>query len=349
MVRRRWLRGWRSTGPHCSNFGSGGGWTAAPASGRASGAGSATAAVTGAAAPADSRSRAHVVVGDAAARSASSDSAQIHSELARQAAGCGRRGHRAGAGARIRRLRRDGGRPLSGRGRSDATSVGWRGRGWRAASLRGSGCGAGGIGEAHEHGADLHGLSRLHVHRLDAAAHRGGDLDLRLVRLDLDQRRVFLDDVALAHVDRDDLGLGQSLPKVRQPKLAGHVGDPNPPGYRAAGTSAGCSNGSRCEAAPAGRTRGVLSLARSRSRRFPDSLASPAAPARETRACGRGRQRSRWACFTILPRSGGFRARRRPPARRRARWPSPARSPRTARRRQPPGRQAPRARGRRPP
>src|SRR5262245_46214541 len=46
-----------------------------------------------------------------------------------------------------------------------------------------------------------------------------------------------------------------------------------------AGILAGCSKGSRCEAAPDGRTRGVL-------------------PVR--RACGRGRQRSRWALFSNL-------------------------------------------------
>ena len=42
--------------------------------------------------------------------------------------------------------------------------------------------------------------------------------------------------------------------------------------------AAGCSKGSRCEAAPEGRTRGAVSLC----------------------PCGRGRQRSRWALFSIL-------------------------------------------------
>jgi hypothetical protein len=52
------------------------------------------------------------------------------------------------------------------------------------------------------------------------AIDRRRDLDLGLVGLDLEERRVFSDDVALVHEDRDDLGLGQAFSKVREAKGA---------------------------------------------------------------------------------------------------------------------------------
>src|SRR5262249_5490072 len=62
---------------------------------------------------------------------------------------------------------------------------------------------------------------------------------------------------------------------------------------------AGGSKRSRCEAAPEGRTRGVVSRPRSSEAGSSDALASPAASARPARACGRGRQRRRWAFFSL--------------------------------------------------
>jgi hypothetical protein len=49
-----------------------------------------------------------------------------------------------------------------------------------------------------------------------APAHRRRDLDRGLVGLDLEQWRVLGDDIALAHEDLDDLGLGQSLAQIGQ-------------------------------------------------------------------------------------------------------------------------------------
>jgi len=47
-------------------------------------------------------------------------------------------------------------------------------------------------------------------------AHGRRDLDRGLVGLDFEQRRVLGDDVALAHEDLDDLGLGQPFAEVGQ-------------------------------------------------------------------------------------------------------------------------------------
>ena len=97
IVRRRCDSGARSTGPHCSNRGSGGA-SAAGASGVA-----AAAAGLGGAAARRGRSRgsgAHVVVGDAAARAARRHRAKIDAQLARQPARGGRRGNGLASGRR---------------------------------------------------------------------------------------------------------------------------------------------------------------------------------------------------------------------------------------------------------
>jgi hypothetical protein len=60
------------------------------------------------------------------------------------------------------------------------------------------------------------------VDLVDAPAHRGRNLDPGLVRLHLQQRRVFLDHVAFVNEDGDDLGLGEALAQVGQDELAGH-------------------------------------------------------------------------------------------------------------------------------
>jgi hypothetical protein len=60
------------------------------------------------------------------------------------------------------------------------------------------------------------------VDLVDAPAHRRGDLDLGLVRFHLQQGRIFLDHVAFADEDGDDLRLGETLAQVGQDELAGH-------------------------------------------------------------------------------------------------------------------------------
>ena len=61
------------------------------------------------------------------------------------------------------------------------------------------------------------------------AGHASGEgrrnLDGSLVGLDLDQRRVLGDHVALADEDLDDLGLGQALTKVGQRERPGHASE----------------------------------------------------------------------------------------------------------------------------
>src|SRR5207244_3787671 len=58
---------------------------------------------------------------------------------------------------------------------------------------------------------------------LHPPAHGRGDLDLRLVRLHLEERRVLADHVALADQDLGDLGLGQSLAQVGEDERARHA------------------------------------------------------------------------------------------------------------------------------
>ena len=54
------------------------------------------------------------------------------------------------------------------------------------------------------------------MERDDLAGDRRGHLDRRLVGHHVDERRVFLDDVADAHVPGDDLGFGGAFADVGQ-------------------------------------------------------------------------------------------------------------------------------------
>jgi hypothetical protein len=78
------------------------------------------------------------------------------------------------------------------------------------------------IRERHQHLADPDRLVRSDVDFFHAAAHRRGNLDLRLVGLHLEQRRVLADGLALSHEHADDLRLHQSLTEIGQHERAGH-------------------------------------------------------------------------------------------------------------------------------
>ena len=263
MVRRRWESGCRSTGPHCSKRGSGGGSRPMAASGLAGppGAGSRVAAglrprgARGGRRAGPGRG-ADVGIEHAAARPAAADRAEVHAQLAGEPAGGRRRGHRA-AGGRA---------PRAGGGAVGAVGAGAVLGGAAVAVARGAV-----VGERDEHGADLHGLPRRHVDLLDPAADGRGDLDLRLVGLDLEQRGVLADDLALADQHRDDLGLGEAFSQVREGKLARHRrkartrasrGRPRARGarrgrWRAPGRSPRRARRARSRGGPAPRARGT--------------------------------------------------------------------------------------------
>ena len=143
MVRRRCESGSRSTGPHCSNRGSGGASMPTAASGLASAGGSASGA--GAATGEESGGRAHVVVGHAAAGAGAPHGAEVHAELAREPPRRGRGGDRrtvdagalasrrstafparAGRGRRVRRRRSTSAKVIS----TAPTFTVWPGRTW---------------------------------------------------------------------------------------------------------------------------------------------------------------------------------------------------------------------------
>ena len=226
MVRRRCESGARSTGPHCSKRGSGGASRPTLASGLAGPAGlragrRPSPAPRRPVAPRPRRARRRRVtrppgpVPRTALRSTPSSRARRRVE---GVAATGPSARAAAAGPAWERRGRGGVRAGAGRGRLAAGAVG-------AGALRlGAGAAAGSarrIGERDERRADLDGLAGRHVDLLHAPAHGRGDLDLRLVGLDLEERRVFPDDVALAHEDRDDLGLGQAFSKVWEAKRRG--------------------------------------------------------------------------------------------------------------------------------
>ena len=70
--------------------------------------------------------------------------------------------------------------------------------------------------------ANLDGLARANVDLVHAPAERGRYLDGRLVGLDLEERRVLADHVALAHEHLTDLGLGEAFAQVREDEVPGH-------------------------------------------------------------------------------------------------------------------------------
>src|SRR5262249_25547770 len=71
---------------------------------------------------------------------------------------------------------------------------------------------------------DLHRLPGRDVDALDAPAERRGNLDRRLVGLDLQQRRVLAYDVALAHEHLANFRFGQALAEIGERERARHGG-----------------------------------------------------------------------------------------------------------------------------
>ena len=126
-------------------------------------------------------------------RAASGDGGQVHRELAGESPRGGRRrGQPAGGTTGATRGRGLGG----GRGGGRCRGADRRGRG------DGPDTGRGRVGEGDEHRADLHRLARLDVHSFHPPRHGRRDLHLGLVGLDLEERRVLRDHVALTHEDR---------------------------------------------------------------------------------------------------------------------------------------------------
>ena len=190
----------------------------------------------------------HVVVGDAPTRSGPSHHAQIHAKLPRQPPRRRRRRHRP---HRNRRRRGHTGRrsPASTIGRSIRRSTRRPsrscdrnglppGEGGAAGRLAGEwGSEAGGppgratpspapnpsrVVERDEHVPNLDALARPNVNASHAPAERRRNLDGRLVGLDLEQRRVFGEHIALVDENLQDLGLGESLAQVWEYERSGH-------------------------------------------------------------------------------------------------------------------------------
>jgi hypothetical protein len=76
--------------------------------------------------------------------------------------------------------------------------------------------------ERDEHVPNLDALARPNVNASHAPAERGRNLDGRLVGLDLEQRRVFGEHIALVDENLQDLGLGESLAQVWEYERSGH-------------------------------------------------------------------------------------------------------------------------------
>jgi hypothetical protein len=73
-----------------------------------------------------------------------------------------------------------------------------------------------------QHRSDRNGLALRDEDPSDLACSRRRNLDRRLVRLDLDERIVFADLLALGDQPARDLPFGQPLAEVRQLELIGH-------------------------------------------------------------------------------------------------------------------------------
>ena len=76
--------------------------------------------------------------------------------------------------------------------------------------------------ERDEHVANFHRLPSRDVNLFHSPPERGRYLDLSFVGLDLQQRGVLANDLALADQNLDDLGLGEPFAEIGQPKRAGH-------------------------------------------------------------------------------------------------------------------------------
>ena len=227
-LRRRIPRsGSRSTGPHCSNRGSGGSATG-PARGRGgldAGGGRARpgrppaartpASLARLAAPGrPARGGPDVVVGDPPARTGPADPAEVHAQLAREPARRGRGGRRQPGRGR--------GRGRSGRRTGSGRRARRPSRGRAGAAGAAAGDGAPGVGEAQEDRADLDPLPGLDVDPVDPPAERRGQLDLRLLGLDHEDGLVLLDLLPLRDQDADDLRLGEAFPEIGQPEVSRH-------------------------------------------------------------------------------------------------------------------------------
>ena len=84
--------------------------------------------------------------------------------------------------------------------------------------------GNGSVADDDEDRADRDDLALLDEDARDLAGRRRGDLDGRLVRLDLDERLVLRHLVPLGDQPAGDLALGQALAEVGQLELVGHGG-----------------------------------------------------------------------------------------------------------------------------
>ena len=80
------------------------------------------------------------------------------------------------------------------------------------------------LADHHEHGPDGRNLAFRDEDHEDGAGAGRGNLDGRLVRLDLDERIVLLDGLPFGHEPARDLGLRQALAEVGQLELVRHGG-----------------------------------------------------------------------------------------------------------------------------
>ena len=77
----------------------------------------------------------------------------------------------------------------------------------------------------HQHGPDGNDLALLDEDAAHRPRGRGGDLDRRLVRLDLDERVVLGDLLSLGDEPAGDLTFGQTLAEVGKLELVRHAAD----------------------------------------------------------------------------------------------------------------------------
>src|SRR5262245_44149275 len=217
MVRRRCESGWRSTGPHCSNFGSGGGSRPTAASGLAGPDGAGAREAAGAAAavglPLAPRTSSSVMrpPGPVPCTPRRSTPSSRASRRVEGVAATATPSAFAGAAMLCRDDAADGGEVGA-----FGTATGAAGALWRGAA------GADGVAEAHERLAHLDRLPRLHVDLLHAAREGRGNLHLRLVRLHLQEGCILLDEIALLDEKRPDLGLHEPLAEIGQDERARH-------------------------------------------------------------------------------------------------------------------------------
>ena len=145
---------------------------------------------------------ADVVLGDPPVRAGAAQRRQLDAELLGEAAHERRRLH---AGSAVGRHSAPPQRP-----------------GRRAPAAAGAGAAAGAVADHDEHRPDRDDLAFSDEDPRHPAGRGRGDLDRRLVRLDLDERVVLGDLLPLLHEPAGDLALGQALAQVGQLELVGH-------------------------------------------------------------------------------------------------------------------------------